>query len=281
MTTAVVLGNSSLPGGYGLLRLAAPEVAVSSLPGHFVHVNCGPGFTLPRPFSVFDADPEGGWIEILYKVVGAGSGAMAAWRVGDGVSFLGPIGRPFLTTLARPSRALLIAGGVGLAPLDFLARFLVRCGTEVHFFLGLEGESPLPLTPGAGGALTLGRLGELGIRVHLASRGERAGFFRGNVTDLVARVLAGGELGELAGTGVFVCGPMAMMRAAAALVGGYGLTGECSLEERMGCGFGGCAGCVAPVRIGDGGEWEYRRVCVDGPVFPLDRVDWERGGAFR
>ena len=268
-----VVWNRPLAGDTGLLRLRAPELA-SARPGHFVQVSCGAELLLPRPFSIMDADVGAGTVDIFYKVVGQGTRVMAGWGPGATAFLLGPLGRPF-EGISPPAEAVVVAGGVGLAPLDFLARRLAVGGVAVTLLWGIEGELPLPTVRVADGALALDHLQRLSISSRLASLAEKSGFFQGYVTALASQYLEGLSRQALDQTRLYVCGPPPMMVAAAAVARHFDLGGQVSLEERMACGFGGCAGCVAPMR-GDQGDWNYRRVCVDGPVFSLAEVDWPR-----
>lgn len=275
---AQVLDNRALSDRLWLMALAAPAVARLARPGHFIHLATGPGFTLRRPFSILDADPLAGTLLILYQVVGEGTAAMTTWQPWQRADLIGPIGRPFA---APPPghRALLVGGGVGLAPVEFQARRLAGEGVETLLLFGSEADSPLPTEsatlPAAGlteaGMVAMAHLQEAGVPSRLASLRRRPGWFTGYVTDLAAVHLAALPSAELARTTLYACGPHPMLQAVAALARRYGLSGEVSLEARMACGFGACAGCVAAV----GGR--YQRVCVDGPVFPIDQVDWQHG----
>ncbi|MBF0455990.1 MAG: dihydroorotate dehydrogenase electron transfer subunit [Magnetococcales bacterium] len=281
-TTAVVVFNQPLTKTQFLLRLLAPEVARGAEPGHFVHLNCHPNLTLPRPFSILDADIALGTVDIFYQVVGEGSGWMSRWQPGEKITLLGPIGRGFPKPDAG-RRALLIAGGIGYAPLDFYARQLKAQGIETLFLLGMESDDPpFELTPATTSIesdpiiqpLAVARQVFLGIPSRLSSLVAKPGFFQGYVTELAAEMLQALSLEKRQRTDLFVCGPTPMMKAAAEMAARFQLGGYVSLEEHMACGFGGCAGCVAPIRAKDG-TWHYRRVCTDGPVFPLQDVGWD------
>ena len=106
-----------------VLRLFSPRCAAQAEPGSFVHITCDPSIPMRRPLSIMRADRQAGWIELLYKVVGAGLHALAARKPGDELSVLGPIGRPFTPHAERP-RTLLLGGGVGIPPMVFLAERL-------------------------------------------------------------------------------------------------------------------------------------------------------------
>ncbi|MEO5363834.1 MAG: dihydroorotate dehydrogenase electron transfer subunit [Magnetococcus sp. DMHC-8] len=273
--TGRVIRNDPLGVALWQMRLHVPGLAEAQ-PGQFIQLTCGADLTVPRPFSILDSDPAGQTIDLLYRVVGEGTRRMTTWPWEVTAPLLGPIGRPF--TPPTGPRALLVAGGVGLAPLDFLARRLALRGVQTTLLWGLEADPPWPVAhEPAGAGLTAGlalcHLRQQGIASRLASLTPRAGFFHGYVTDLAAdhlQRLTPAERGDLR---LYTCGPLPMMAALARVADRFGLPGEASLEARMACGFGVCVGCVARMR--DGGAGHYRRVCVDGPVFALEEIDWQ------
>jgi len=262
------------------LVLEAPEVARRVLPGQFIQLDCHPSLTLLRPFSIMNADPEKGTVEIFYQVVGVGTRAMATWSKDHETWILGPLGSHF-TAPGPGERAMLVAGGVGLAPLRFLAHRLHMQQIPVTLLWGIEAEKiPFATVSAFGGVgvdvvenpLVLAQEAAMGIVTCLASAQKREGFFHGLVSDLMDRVL---EVGTGLGLRprLYVCGPTAMMAAVAGLAQKWALRGEVSLEGHMACGLGGCAGCAVPVVQGDG--WRYVRSCTEGPVLPLDQVLWD------
>jgi dihydroorotate dehydrogenase electron transfer subunit len=272
---ARVISQRAFAAGQFVLRLAAPKCAARAEPGSFAHVTCGPAIPMRRPLSIMRADPQAGWIELLYKVVGAGLRALAARGAGDEVSVLGPIGRPFSAHPERP-RTLLLGGGVGIPPMVFLAerlsserggpwKPLVLMGSEVPFpFRARPSTLIVPgMPPAALACMPL--LEEWGVPSRLASGRDFPGCFAGFVTELAGAWL--GSLGatELAETEIFACGPTPMLAATAELARRYRLPCQVSLEEFMACAVGGCAGCTVAVRTADGPA--MKRVCVDGPVF--------------
>ncbi|MBF0359094.1 MAG: dihydroorotate dehydrogenase electron transfer subunit [Magnetococcales bacterium] len=279
-TTATVLFNKQLTPNQYLLRLHAPDVAKESEPGHFIHLNCHPSLTLPRPFSIMDADVEMGTLDIFYQVVGEGTEYMQSWQAGLETPLLGPIGRSFRVPDADRF-ALLIAGGIGYAPLDFFARLLKKTGVEITVLLGIEREAPFELISATPlphelieNPITLARLQEQDIVSRVASLQPKPGFFHGYVTELASGILQNISAEQRLKTDLYCCGPTPMMKAAAAVAKEFNLGGQVSLEEHMACGFGGCAGCVAPIKSAEG--WGYQRVCTDGPVFAINDVVWEK-----
>ena len=276
---APVLSQVAYEAEQFVLRLAAPKCAAHAAPGSFVHLTCDASIPMRRPLSIMRANPRGGWIELLYKVVGPGLHALAARKAGDELSVLGPIGRPFLPHPQRP-RTLLLGGGVGIPPMVFLAerlsargrepeparwKPLVLMGSEVPFpFRARPSTIILPGMP-AGSIACMPLLEEWGVPSRLATCSDFPGCFAGFVTELADLWLASLGSAELAEVEIFACGPTPMLAASAALARRYGVPCQVSLEEFMACAVGGCAGCAVLVRTTEGPA--MKRVCVDGPVF--------------
>ncbi len=154
---AAVLEHRAFAGSQFILRLAAPRCAAAATPGSFVHLTCGPDLPMRRPLSIMRANAANGWVEVLYKVVGHGLAELALRRPGETLSCLGPIGRGFTASPARP-RLLLIGGGVGIPPMVFFAetlaagrggfRPLVLMGSELPFpFDAISSRLPAPGLP--------------------------------------------------------------------------------------------------------------------------------------
>ncbi len=271
---ATVLKHGAYEGGQMVLRLSAPACAAHAEPGQFVHLTCDPAIAMRRPLSILRASREEGWIELLYKIVGAGLKALATRKAGETLSLIGPIGRPFTAHRERP-RTVLIGGGVGIPPMIFLAERL-RAAPEPYEPLVLMGsEIPFPfharpstlVVPGmpAGTIACMPLLEEWGVASRLASRAGFPGCFEGYVTELAGEWLASLAARELNEVQLFACGPTPMLAAAAQLARRHEVPCQVSLEEFMACGVGGCAGCAVRVRT-PGGD-AMQRVCVDGPVF--------------
>lgn len=277
---ATVLAHSHFAGEQHLLRVAAPRCAARAEPGSFVHVQCAADLPMRRPMSIMRANAADGWIELLYKVVGSGSRALARVQPGEAVSVLGPIGRGFTPHAGRP-RVLALGGGVGIPPMVFLAERLLGTGGPWKPLVLMGSELPFPfrvrpstiLTPGmpdeAIGCMPL--LDEWGVPSRLASLSGFAGCFEGYVTELARRWLASLQAAALSEVEIFACGPTPMLAACARLATEFALPCQVSLEEFMACAVGGCAGCAVAVHTEDGGT-AMKRVCVDGPVFEARQI---------
>jgi dihydroorotate dehydrogenase electron transfer subunit len=277
---ARLLSRTRFPGEQFILRLEAPRSARAATPGSFVHVTCDAALPMRRPLSIMRADARAGWIEVLYKIVGAGLRRLSEQPPGALVSVLGPIGRGFAAHRERP-RTLLIGGGVGIPPMIFLAETLKERRAEGWQPLVLMGsEIPFPFAEcpstlavagvAADVSAAMPLLEEWRVPSRLASFADFAGCFRGYVTDLAAQCLAALEPAARAEVEMFACGPTPMLAAAADVARRFGIPCQVSLEEFMACAVGGCAGCAVEVRTPDGPA--MKRVCVDGPVFDAASV---------
>ena len=214
----------------------------------------------------------------LLQAHGKGSGLLASRVVGETLSVMGPIGRPFRLAGYRP-RPLLIGGGVGIPPMLFLAEHLratapgvkplVLMGSEVPFpFKARPSTLMVPGTP-ADAIAAMPLLEDWGIASRLASLAGLPGCFDGYVTDLARQwITTSGVARE--DIEIFACGPTPMLRAVAALARDFHLPAQISLEEYMACAVGGCAGCTVKIETAAGPA--MKRVCVDGPVFEAETV---------
>jgi dihydroorotate dehydrogenase electron transfer subunit len=207
---------------------------------------------LPRAFSVAEARPADGGLrlEFLVEAVGPGTERLAGLRQGEGLWVTGPLGQPFSAprVLAPDAAgAILVGGGIGIAPLAILRRQLSGRDVPVRTLIGFRDRQH------SGGVEELFDCSE----VRLASEDGHAGH-RGYVTDLLAVLLEG----DAARSGaVYACGPPAMLEAVRQMCAEAGIAAELAMEAPMACGFGACFGCAVP--LADGG---YLRLCVDGPV---------------
>lgn len=269
---AEVLAHVAHPGDQYVMRLKAPKAAAAAQPGQFVHIRVSSERPLRRPISIMLTDPAKGTVDLLYKAIGEGTRLLAERQAGDRLPMLGPIGRPFdLSDSSK--RYVLVGGGVGIPPMIFAAERL-NGKAEVVLFAGSEVKFPFALKPsthllpGVGGnaILAIESLEMRGIPSRLASNAGLYGCYEGHVPALAGDYLAALGEAERQRCVLLSCGPHPMLHAVARLGRQFELPTFLSLEEHMACGIGGCAGCV--VKTDEGGKEYYRRVCVDGPVFP-------------
>jgi len=262
-----------------VLRLHAPKCAATAEPGQFAHIQCDPQRLMRRPLSIMRVSAAEGWVDFLYKAVGEGTALLAKRQVGERVSVMGPIGRPFELDKSRP-KALLLGGGVGIPPMVCLSELikneyqkispLVFMGSEVPF--PFEREKSKLLINGIADTVSDGLplLEEWNIPSRLASLQNYSGVYQGYITDLARDWLNALSDAERSQVAIYSCGPTPMLKAVAALAKEFNLPCQVSLEEYMACAVGGCAGCVVKVTT-EAGE-VMKRVCVDGPVFDAETV---------
>ena len=287
---AEVLTHASHPSEQFVLRMYAPECAERAIPGSFVHIRCDEALPMRRPLSIMRANVEEGWIEVLYKIVGAGLLALSRIKPGDTLNILGPIGNGFHRDTTRPL-AIMIGGGVGIPPLLFLGEYLHALstgadnsgqdpgmstqpiaffGSEIPFPFALE-DNAEPLEGAPTTATTAISLMERwNIRSRLATNAGYPGCYAGYVTDLARHWLEAQDAEMLKRAVIYTCGPEPMLKAVAALAREFALPAQLCLEEFMACAVGGCAGCAVEIQTENGPA--MRRVCVDGPVFAGDSV---------
>ncbi len=278
LVDAQVISQRAYAGSQYRLRVHAPDAAGRAVPGSFAHITCDPAIPMRRPLSIMQTDADEGWLEFLYKPVGAGLARLATRRAGDRISLLAPIGRGFAPDPARP-KVLAIGGGVGIPPMVFLARHLrehpvfsplVLMGSELPYPFELQEAGLRVQGMPASAASSLGLLEGWGVPSRLASLAELPGTFRGYVTALAQLWLDALPASVLNEVQIAACGPEPMLRATADLARRFGLPCAIALEEFMACGVGGCAGCTVAIQTADGPA--MKRVCVDGPVFDAREV---------
>jgi NAD(P)H-flavin reductase len=221
---------------------------------------------LPRALSVADTDPEprsllvapgetksertGIRLDFLIEGIGPGTDRLCELEVGEAVWVNGPLGNSFAPPrdLSRDAAgAILVGGGIGIAPLAILRRRFAERNIPTRVLLGFRDKAH------SGGIDDFFSCCEVG----LASEDGHIGH-KGYVTDLLSTMLAGDDAGSSV---VYACGPPAMLDAVQALCANRGVVCELAMESPMACGYGACFGCAVPRP--DGG---YMRLCVDGPV---------------
>ena len=270
-----VLTNEEVARGIFLLRLQAPEIAAAVRPGQFVNVKVSPEeqrtphHTAPahcspllrRPFSVCQVDRSVGTIDLIGKVIGRGTSLLAGHRPGTKLSLVGPLGQGFELPV-DPVPIVLVAGGVGVAPLPILAIELASRQLEFDVLLGCRTAEEL------WGERELAALGgKIKIATDDGSAGEK-----GFVTKLLATWLT-----EHASRRpqVFACGPMPMLAAVAKLCRETHVPAQLAIETMMGCGFGICMGCPVEPAAGLQQTGRYYLACLDGPVFSAEAIRFE------
>jgi dihydroorotate dehydrogenase electron transfer subunit len=274
LATVEVVENVRLARDTYRMRIACPGIARRIVPGQFVMLRLA-GFDDPllgRPLALYDtwfnAGNEGGepaGIDVVYLVVGKLTSRLSRFRPGQSVELWGPLGNGFPPGTSE--HLVMVAGGIGQTPFLALAREalgLRQFGDEPRI---VRPANRVTLCYGARSADLLAGVEDfrsLGVDVQISTDDGTAGH-HGLVTDLLEKV---------SGTfSVVCCGPEPMMAAVARQSQRRGVPCQVSLETPMACGIGICFSCVAKVRDAAGG-WDYRRTCVEGPVFDAGRIEF-------
>lgn len=224
-------------------------------------VDSGPDPLLKRPFSVHRR--LGCDFQILYRVVGKGTGILSKRRPGDLLDVVGPLGNEFPVTKTH-DKIILIAGGVGIAPIFALAEKFKK--EDPLLFYGARTKEE---------TLCIDELRSLGIKPIISTDDGSSGE-KGNIVNVLRNFLASDSAGTIHGSSLhlthyclYACGPVPMLKALCSLAIKYSLKGYIALEQNMACGLGTCLGCV--VNTIDG----YKRVCKEGPVFRIEEIKWD------
>jgi dihydroorotate dehydrogenase electron transfer subunit len=263
---AEIMSNAEVAREHYLMKLAVSRAFRDARPGQFVMLRpAGRGFPfLGRPLGIYSLaeNGSGARIEILYRAAGRGTKVISTLCEGDRIEILGPLGNRFALEPGMRT-AVLVAGGIGIAPLVFLAEQLsVKApskGLKTILYIGARNSASL---------LAIDRMKTFGAEVRVSTDDGSAGY-RGPVTDLFREDLSSFDASK---TEVFVCGPNPMLKRVSEIIADHPVTCQVLMEERMACGMGACLGCTIEVRTPAGVE--YRQVCTDGPVFDLRSIVW-------
>lgn len=244
---------------------SVPKIAKEAQPGQFVNLKLSNNTEplLRRPFSIHRVGQEPktcDTIEILYEVVGPGTEIFAQKKTGEYLDVLGPLGSGF--SVLGTCYPVLVAGGMGVAPLIFLAEKLTERKTQnsKHKTLVLIGAKTKKQI------LCEKEFKELGCDVKIATDDGSRGF-QGKVTALLKKVLPGTQY-PVPGTTIYACGPKPMLKEISRFSQRYDIPAQLSLDEHMACGIGVCLGCVVKTKAG------FQRACKDGPVFKAEEIIW-------
>ncbi len=247
-----ILENKKINEEYYKLVFTSPRLSKKVLPGQFVNVQIEghENLLLRRPFSYYRI--SGNRIEVLYEILGRGTGLLAQKRKGHELKVLGPLGRPFSQDIKGKKR-ILVAGGVGVPPLVYLAETVMDQPKNQFLLIGCKSKKEvLPKTE-----LAMVK-GQVLYATDDGSYGQK-----GFVTVLLQDLLKREDPKSLF---IQTCGPTVMMSAVRKMAQEFGVEGEASVEERMACGVGACLGCVVETHDG------FKTSCVEGPVFSFSAL---------
>lgn len=278
---AHIIFNRKIVRAYYKMRILCPEIAVRAKPGQFVMVRVTDMLDplLRRPFAIHricnesNSAPSHGspsCIEVLYHIAGKGTLILSKKHRGEALDLFGPLGNGFQVE-HNLKTAVLIAGGIGVAPLFSLAHALkekkgTRAGVpKVFVFLG--GKT-------AHDVLCLNDFKKLGTTVAVSTEDGSAGT-PGLVIDLLRSFFSKCPPSEGIPLTLFGCGPLPMLRALSEIARVHALPCQISLESRMACGVGACLGCTIPTRSDLNKGLSYQRTCKEGPVFESTAIAWD------
>jgi len=262
---AKLIKNIEVTKKYYKIVLSCPLVARRAHPGQFLQIKVKDGDRplLRRPFSIHriaSSHPRAkGYdlIEVLYEVLGEGTQILSRKKPGENLDIIGPLGCGFDYRLPVTSYKMpvLIAGGMGAAPLFFLAEQLKRHSALV--LIGARTESDI---------LCEKEFKRLGCEVKIATDNGSKGH-KGKVTDLLKKILR--DTKYSIHRPMYACGPHPMLKEISRISSAHKIPAQVSLEEHMACGIGGCFGCAVNTKDG------FKRVCKEGPVFNSEEIVWE------
>ncbi len=246
-----VIGSRAVAEGVYVLSFSSARIAASVRPGQFLNIRADDTTDplLRRPFSVYNV--IGDEVQVVFQIVGKGTSVLRRKHKDDPLDVLGPLGRPFTIDDGSYDTAMLIAGGLGVAPMPLTTHALRAAGKSIITLLGARTASTV-----VSGGLE---------NVRIATD-DGTGGYHGTVVDLARRALKEESVSRMK---IFACGPTAMLRAVAQLAQDTTVACEVSLEGAMACGFGICQGC--PVELIDAPQ-KYALMCKDGPTFDARSV---------
>ena len=247
--------NREITENHYILTAIPSEDIEEPLPGQFFMVSAGQGMDplLKRPFSLHRW--LGGNFQLMYRVVGKATAILKDKSPGEMLDVIGPLGNGFPVKENGEKMPLLVAGGIGVAPIFALAESLSRFKPEFFYGARTEGE-----------ILCAEELKSLGINPVISTDDGTSGE-KGMVVDLLNNFLSLNSR-PTDSYRLYACGPKPMLRSLSLIAEKHKIGGFMALEESMACGIGACLGCVVNTTSG------YKRVCMEGPVFHLEDIIW-------
>mgnify|MGYP001169658088 CR=1 FL=1 len=240
-----ILSNDKVAAGIYKMVIESKVISKLALPGQFLHIKAGESYDplLRRPISICDLDQDNGWITLLYRVCGKGTRLFADIKPGDKLDIIGPLGKGF--PIFENKRTSIIGGGIGIAPLLYLAKKL----KSSDIYLGFRDE--VYMTDDF-----MSYSNNICIYTEDGSRGNK-----GYPIEALEKNILHYDV-------IYACGPKKMLSAIKRLCEMNQIDCYISMEERMGCGIGACLVCACE----SSNKEEYKKVCKDGPVFNSKEV---------
>ena len=272
--SAKVVYNRKIKKGYFEIALLEPAIAKTALPGQFVNIKVSDGLEplLRRPLSIHRV--RGNKIFLLYEVLGKGTEMLSEKKAVEYLDIIGPLGNGFFLNEPRTANReprILVAGGMGTAPLVFLAERLSKRwtkddGRRTIVLIGAKTKDSI---------LCEKEFKELGCEVKISTDDGSRGF-KGFVSKLLTQELLTIDHRLLT---IYACGPKLLLKEISRISLERNIPAQLSLESHMACGIGACMGCVIKVTRSPGHQvtrdFKYQRVCKEGPVFEANQILWE------
>ncbi|MBU0687683.1 MAG: dihydroorotate dehydrogenase electron transfer subunit [Candidatus Margulisbacteria bacterium] len=256
---AKILDIRELAENHFKITLLSKYISTNATAGQFVNVRISEETSplLRRPFSIYNSEPQKELIEILFDVVGEGTKMLSLKEVNEELDILGPLGTGFEIPTDK-KMAILVGGGIGIAPLLFLARALKGKIPAVYVIIGARDKKHL---------IDKKEFDAAKCQVLTCTDDGSAGK-KGLAPDFMLPILEESKSIDKE-TIIYACGPKPMLKACAEIAEQYKIPAQLSMEEKMACGIGACMGCVIKTKSG------YQKVCEDGPVFKAEEIIWE------
>ncbi len=243
-----------------VLTFKNPEMSRQVAAGQFVEIkipHCAE-ILWRRPFSIHDVDINKGLVHILFHAIGRGTQTLTLLKQSEKLEILGPLGNQFKYD-SQLEEAIIVAGGLGIAPFMLMKRELETHGIPMRLFYGVGTADQF---------CGLDQFNEY-AQIHLSTMDGSRGF-HGLVTDMLVEYLQ--DCSHFINKALFVCGPTPMLHAVQLIVEKYNIPAQVSVETIMACGFGACVGCAVPMTHPIPGKKEYYLACKDGPVFDMNEI---------
>lgn len=250
----LIIENREIAQGIYRMLVKADNIDQPVLPGQFAHIKVpDDAHLLRRPISINTYASSEKTFSFIYQVKGEGTAKLSAKAHGGGIDLIAPLGKGFaLPQTAK--RVALVGGGIGVAPLLYAAQYWQK-SAEFTAFIGFRTAAL---------AYQIDDFKKVCKEVSVATDDGTLGY-HGFAPQLLEREAEEFDI-------IMACGPVNMLRAVQKLSSDKAVPCQISLEERMGCGYGACLTCVCKHKQKQGDEWDYRRVCADGPVFDAAEV---------
>jgi dihydroorotate dehydrogenase electron transfer subunit len=250
---AKILYNREVSPTYFKMAIAGDKKLKGGDPAQFAMVrgDWGTNPLLRRPFSIYRYRPNDGGVEILYKVIGVGTKLLSEMSPGEDLDIIGPLGNGFPIQSKDRKPIILVAGGIGIAPLMAVAEAV---GGKASLIIG--GKSKVDV------AFVEDDARDIGLDVKYATEDGSMGH-PGTAIDILKDRVSKDDI-------IYACGPEGMLREISRLSDEKGFSGYIATEEKMACGIGACLGCAVKKRGGG-----YMLTCKDGPVFDIKDIEWE------